>query len=153
MKMKTYLMAALAFMVLAAGTIWVRGVYAETDGTGQTIVDRLTETFNLNEDEVETVFEEARQERFEGRRQEMRAKMEQGLGEAVNDNVITEDQRQSILDKQEEMMVQREQLREDWKTWAEASGIDFDQLREYRIGHFGGEFGGRGFGGGGCRGW
>lgn len=151
---KKILIPVLVLSVLTAGGIfWAVNVNAETTNPQESVIDKLVERFNLNTDEVESVFTEIQQER----QQEMLNRFAERLNQAVEDAVITTEQKQALLVKQGEMMEKREQLRVEWQTWADESGIDFEKLREYGMGPcgmgFGGKFGGRGFGLGGFRGW
>lgn len=150
---------------LALGILIPTGVYlaseAKADDTdGRTsIIEKIATRFNLNQDEVQQVFDEHREERREARR----SMIEEKLNQAVTDGKITEAQKQLLLDKKEEMMNEhqgkmeefrnlsqeekREKMqehrgefqahREEFKTWAEENGIDLDELRGY--------FGGFGF--------
>lgn len=99
------------------------------------VIQKIAERFNLNESDVEAVFEEERQERFA----EMQALWIEKLDDLVNDGKITSDQKQAILDKHEEMhnkMIglqdltpeerkeKMQELREEIKAWADEQGID-----------------------------
>lgn len=154
MSIKKILISVLALSVLTAGGIfWSVNVNAETTSPQESVIDKLVERFNLDTDEVKSVFTEVKQES----QQEMLDRFAERLSQAVEDGVITEEQKQALLSKQGEMMEKREQLRAEWQTWADDSGIDFGKLREYGVGPcgmgLGGKFGGRGFGGRGFRGW
>jgi flagellar biosynthesis GTPase FlhF len=104
------------------------------------IVEDMVEKFNLNEEEVKTYFDEQRQEH----QQQMQQHKEERLNQAVEDGVISEEQKQALQDKWQEMwqerQSEREQQREEMEAWFEEQGIDQDALMQY------GGFGGRGFG-------
>jgi len=100
-------------------------------GTGWVFAERVLAT------EAVDVFDEACEERQQERQTQMEAK----LDEAVGDGVITAEQKQALLDKRAEMQQEREQKREETKTWREESGIDFEALAPYKSG-----YGGKGFG-------
>jgi hypothetical protein len=67
--------------------------------------------------------------------------MEERLSKAVEDGVVTNEQKQALLNKQQEMWEKQNQLNEEMRQWQEQSGIDFEKLAPYKVG-----FGGKGFG-------
>lgn len=141
--MKKILIVGLTLIGLA-GVGWVfahRALATEAATFNPSVVDKLVEKFGLNEDEVAGIFDEARRERQQQMQEQRRTEMEKRLDEAVNDGVITADQKQALLDKQTEMQEKHQQLREEWQQWWEQSGIDLDALAPYYFG-----CGGRGFG-------
>lgn len=130
---------------MLVGAFWAGKTTAQAIGSKQTLVDKLAERFNLNKDEVTGVFNELQEER----QQQRQADMESKLDEAVNDGVITAEQKQVLLDKYAEMQKIQEQLnqkRKEMQQWMENSGIDFEKLAPYRIGFGGPGFGRLGFG-------
>jgi len=133
-----FTVSALALVLVALGSIlWVGLKEVKAATAKQPVVDKLVERFNLNEDEVTGVFDELHQERM----QKMQANMEAGFNEAVEDGVITAEQKQALLDKKTEMQEKHQQLKEEMKIWMEDSGINFEALAPYKVG-----CGGRGFG-------
>jgi polyhydroxyalkanoate synthesis regulator phasin len=124
-------------------------VFAQVNNNSSSFIEKLAERFNLNVEEVEEFFEENRPE-FKG--SEMR------LDNLVEKGNITEEQKQSILDKQEEMRSAMEELKdlpieerhekmqalqEEMKQWAEDNGIDFPFMGGFiksSEGRFRGEF-------------
>lgn len=128
--------------LLAFGAYQVKTVKADENNTYPPMVQRLAERFNLNQDEVETVFDEERQ----GRQQEMKERREERLDQAVSDGVITEEQKTSIVNKWQEIENEREAHRQEMQAWFEEQGIDHDALMQY--GGFGPHGGGVGFRGG-----
>lgn len=129
--------------LVVAGILGVSAVRADENGTYPPMIESLVERFGLNEDEVKTFFDEQRQER----QRQMEQAREERLNQAVADGVITEEQKQALQGKWEEMRTKREQHREEMRQWMEDSGIDFEKLAGYGVG-----CGGRGFSKGG-RGW
>lgn len=117
--------------LLAVGMIGSRVAYAEEAGYSLPIVEKISETFGLNEDEVQAVFDAARDERKE-RRQMGR---EERLAQAVADGVITDEQRQALENKRQEMFDEREaeraQHREEMQEWLTNQGINEETLRQY----------------------
>lgn len=143
--------------VMAAGTIAVGAatVSARTvDESGYpSIVTKLAEEFNLNQDEVRAVFDEER----EAHHADMQQKMEDRLTEAVTAGELTEAQKQAILTKHEEMQTKHEAnfeairnmtqaerraameaKRTELQTWAESQGIDMKYLMMFGRGGHGG---------------
>ncbi len=111
---------------------------------GQTLVQRITERFGLNQTEVDQVVEEFRNERHD----EMEARFEQ----MINDSDLTDAQKQAVLAKHEEIQQKIEALRDqdldrdamkeemdaihdEMRAWAESEGID---LSEFRFGQMDG---------------
>lgn len=112
------------------------------------IIQKLVERFGLKESEVQAVFDEARQER----QQQMQARFEEHLNQAVKDGKISESQKQAILVKHNELAEERLQNKENWQnmtpeqrrqamqeqkqeleSWASQNGIDL----KYLFGGFG----------------
>ena len=140
--MKKFLIIPLLGLALVGSvTYGPLRVYAE-NGSGQypSIIQKLVERFGLNEEEVRAVFDEERAKR----RQQMRANFEDRLSQSVSEGKITEEQKQAILAKKEEMEAnhrnfsdlssedltpekRREEMeahREEMKTWAQENDID-----------------------------
>jgi hypothetical protein len=133
----------IALTMVGATLIGGTQVLAEARGTSDTLVQRIAERFNLNQSEVQAVFDEVQQERH----REMEAQYEARLNQAVADGKITEQQKQLILDKREELKRGHESMRESFenlskeearekfeaqhmelKAWAEEHDIDLSLL-------------------------
>lgn len=115
---------AIAILTLAgAATIGFRSVYA-TDSQGKypSIIQKLVERFGLNETDVQTVFDEVKQEK----QSLMQERFEERLNQAVGDGKLTEAQKQLVLDKHQEMVVNRQENKEDWHD------MTFEQIRIYK---------------------
>ena len=122
----------------------------KTPGSFPNIIQKLIDRFNLNPDEVSQVLQETREEQH----QQAQANFENNLNEAVQSGKITEDQKNLILTKHEQMRTAKENwenlspeerkeqgidMKEDLKTWAEENGIDMkDLFLGYNKGHRGG---------------
>jgi len=153
--MKKYLIIpVLGLALLGFVAYGTARAYAENESGGYPpIIQKLVERFGLNEEEVKTVFDEAREER----RVEMQTQFEDRLNEAIESGDITEAQKEAILAKREEMQANRGELKdlspeerqekmqthkEEMQAWAEANGIDLSQMRSLlgrgRRGGFGG---------------
>lgn len=139
--MKKYLVVLASLLILLGfvGYGTVKAYAEENEGGYPPLVQKLAERFNLNEEEVKTVFDEMRGER-EGLRRENR---EEGLNQAVANGVITEEQKQKLTDKWAEEMSQRQKHGEEMKVWFEEQGINPESLKQY--GCMGGRGSGRGF--------
>jgi hypothetical protein len=117
--------------VTGLGVLGVTSVKADEARPNSPIIETLIEKFNLDQDEVNTALDEVRQER-QGQMQQNR---EERLNQAVSDGVITEEQKELIQTKWQEMFSQREQERqahqEEMQAWFEENGIDHDALMGY----------------------
>ena len=129
--------AALALMAMLA--YGVGQVKADDQYKNHPLVQFIAERFDLDEEEVLSAMEDFQEQQHE----EMGVQFENRLTQAVLDGKITEDQREMILQKYEEMRVERESswaaLREmsleerrdeimarheELRSWAEENGID-----------------------------
>jgi len=110
------------------------------DGEYPPIVERIAERFGLDEGEVQVFFDEVRTERHEKKK----ARVEERLDQAVADGVITEAQKDALVAKKAELREEKEslrglepeerrdamqELRIEFKEWAEDSGIDLSEFR------------------------
>ncbi len=121
-------------------------VLADENFKYSVIVTKLAQKFNLKEVDVNEVFEQDRQEMWQNRQklQEIR------LGEAVTAGVITEEQKNKILERMNDWQANRtaesQEHREEMQKWMEENGIDHDKLSLY-MGFGGrGQFGPKGMG-------
>jgi hypothetical protein len=141
--MKKALLAAGAITTLSlAGVVGVNNVSAN-NGSNEVgisnLVSKIAEKFNLNEEEVQAVFNEER----EARQAEHQQKLEERLAQAVEDGNITEDQKSAILEKLAELHDEHESLkdlgpeerrdamkdkREELKQWANDNDIPLRYL-------------------------
>ncbi len=112
-KMILSLIAGLA-LFLIMGTACTNEISAdplEDNENGQlSLLERIAERFDLDIDEVTDFVEELMEERRAG----MEERFEERLDELVEDRKITNDQKEAILEKKEEMEAFREDL-EDMK--------------------------------------
>ena len=133
---KKILLPILGIAALVGTGIFATSVVKANDASPYPpIVQNLVERFGLNEKEVQTFFDEQREERQQLRWQNR----EEKLNRAVEDGVITAEQMEAFQAKHQEMETNRKQHREEMKTWFEQQGIDVEALREY--GGCGGDFG------------
>lgn len=133
------MLAAVAVIGLAVGG--AVAVNAQIfDGEYPPIVERIAERFGLDEGEVQIFFDEVRTERHE----EKKARVEERLDQAVADGVITEAQKDALVAKKAELREEKEslrglepeerreamqELRIEFKEWAEDSGINLSEFR------------------------
>lgn len=103
--------------------VGARPARAEAAAGYPSIIQKLAEKFNLNQDEVKSVFNEERSQRFANRQKAFA----DGLGKAVADGVITDSQRQTLLEKHQQMRANHE----DMRNWMQDTGIDFSKLHSY----------------------
>lgn len=151
MNRRNIIVPVLAVVTAGAVALGASQVSAQetTDGY-PSIVAKIAERFNLNQDDVKAVFDEEKTEMME----EMKARNEERLAEAVAAGEITEEQKQLILDKQAELHAKRQSERADMQslteeerkaamqakrdemdsrrteleTWAQENGIDMKYL-------------------------
>lgn len=132
MSKKAIIPSATLAALIIVGIIGSSAVQAQEFGRRSgSAAQKLAETFGLQEDEVEAVFEAVRDEHQE----QMRGEKGLRLDEAVTSGVITEEQKQAIVAKQNEMRQQAQnrmqEHREEMDSWFEENGIDHDALQEY----------------------
>jgi NADH dehydrogenase/NADH:ubiquinone oxidoreductase subunit G len=134
MRVKKLIVLILALIVLASAALAAQ-VKAQQKDHPDALIQKLVERFSLNQYEVEQVFNEARQEK----NQEMQARQEEKLGQLVSEGKLTEEQKQTIIAKKQELQqnrpdfdsmseeerrAQKQAHQEEIKAWAEENGID-----------------------------
>lgn len=155
MKRKVFfpiLAAAIIGSVLASSNF----VSAQESTSANSLVAAIASKFNLNQADVQAVFDEQREKHHE----EMEAKLEARLTQAVTEGKITEAQKQAILAKHEEMrnnrpdrsglqnmsseerQSQMEARRSEMKAWLSQNGLSQEVFQELMGGPHG--KGGRG---------
>jgi len=127
MKAKLLIPALGLSALIGVGVLGVNAAQAVNAESLPPILQGFIEQFNLNEEEVKTYFEEQRQEKLELRQQNK----EERLNKAIEDGVITEEQKQTLLDRFDEMKAHREEHKEEMKDLFEEQGIDVEALRKY----------------------
>lgn len=129
----------LGALILGIGAYSTGALAADTSpGRSTERSKALADKLGVDQSKVETAMEEIRSERQQQRKAEVSSK----LDDAVNDGVITAEQKQKIIDKQAENQKQMGQKRTEMEQWYKDNGIDFDRIHQY-IG-FGGNGQGRG---------
>jgi hypothetical protein len=130
---KTRITLAFAAIVLlgAVGYGATVAIAQEASDESHPFVQILAEKLGLNEDEVEEALDEIKADKYA----QMQESKEDMLQSAVDDGVITEEQRQAWLEKHEEMWTERkqekQQHKEEMDAWFEQEGINHEELMEY----------------------
>lgn len=147
------LAAAAMLGILGAAVVTAQAVSA--DGNYPPIIQKLVERFGLNIEEVREVFDEARAERRQNMQVRFEESFEERLNKAVEQGKLTQEQKEAILAKQEEMQERYEGLRElspeerrakmqetreEMQAWAEENGVDLRFMCGLRAGGFAGGF-------------
>ncbi|MBP7876114.1 hypothetical protein KA012_03930 [Candidatus Woesebacteria bacterium] len=102
---KQMLAATIGVLTVGALLAGTTSVFAQDTANGrQSLVQRVASRFSLSESDVQSVFNEDRQER----QQDMEAQLETRLNQAVTDGKLTDAQKQLILTKHQELQTQRE---------------------------------------------
>jgi hypothetical protein len=138
---KTALTAlTIATLFVAGGALLTGAAQADDTSPQTTMIQKLAERFNLNQDDVHAFFNEQREEH----RQEMEQRHEEHLAELVANGTITEAQKQALQAKHEEMQekkasfkdlspaerkAQMETFHAEMESWAQAQGIDLPTIR------------------------
>lgn len=142
--MKKQLIAALLSLAILglAGGQTVKADVQKSRVQYPAVVAKLAERFDLNKDEVKAVFDEVKSER----RQQMQARFEEKLNQAVENGRINEKQKQAILTKKKQMQGWRQNLealsqterreeierrRMEMKSWAEEQGLDLKGILSF----------------------
>lgn len=152
-KFLTYTLVAVA--IISFFGITAITVQADTNNRYSSIIQKLVDKFNLNSEEVQRVFDEARQEK----QQEMQSRFN---GSLIKGRIqeLTDEQKQALTAKKEEMkqkfeamkdltleerQIKMKEMQDETKAWAEENGINQNLMIP---GMGGGRFGkgfGRGF--------
>ena len=141
---KRIILPALALGILTTAGFWGANQALANGGEfHEGLVQRLTEKFGLNQTEVEEVMSEYRGEHRGQMQAERQSQREESLSQAVSDGKITQAQKDSYLAKMAELQANRPALadltpeehqankeshRAEMETWAEANGLDLDDL-------------------------
>lgn len=145
--MKKFLTAA-GLALLGLALLGTTAVFADSGpedmGEFPPVVGRLVEKFNLNRSEVEKELEDFRVQRQKDHHEEMEARFEDRLNEALEEGEITAAQKENILEKHEEIeekmqetrdlaweerREKRNEIREEMQTWIQNQDLDLDFLR------------------------
>jgi polyhydroxyalkanoate synthesis regulator phasin len=136
------MLAAGVVTTIAAASALGIGAASAQSSSGTSIVDRIATKFNLNRDEVQTVFDEQHTEMEANHEQEQSTRL-QAL---VDKGTITADQKTALEAKHTEMEAARDALKDqnltreemhtkmdaartEFETWAKDQGIDLATIR------------------------
>jgi polyhydroxyalkanoate synthesis regulator phasin len=148
------MLAAGVVTTIAAASVMGIGAASAQSSSGTSIVDRIATKFNLNRDEVQSVFDEKHDEMQANRAEKQSTKLQ----ELVDNGTLTADQKTALQAKQEEMHSAMESLRDqnlsreemrtkmedgrtEFEAWAKDQGIDLESIRPeggMGMGHRGG---------------
>lgn len=135
-------LASVAVVSAIAGATFVGANSASAATSGESIVSRIAERFGVSESEVQSVVDEYRSEQ----QAEREAAKDEHLSSLVEAGTLTEEQRaeleafhderhelkEELRDQdlsREEIREAMEGLRDEVEAWAEAEGIDLDELK------------------------
>lgn len=130
MKKKTLVTLLTLGVLISTGYFGANAILAEDSNSKNphsTLITKIAQKFNLNEDEVAAVFDAVRDEKMA----EMKQKHEESLSRAVSDGVITEEQKEALLSKMGDFKTKVKLNRRQMQTWFEEQGIDETKLRPY----------------------
>lgn len=128
---------AAAGLSLATVNIANAANYGYGNGNKDAMVDELSSKLNVPKDKVQSAMDEIHAER----QKQMQSERKANLDKAVTDGVITKDQENAIIAKQDEFHAQgKRQNREEMQKWMSDNGINETALHDYMGGA------GRGFG-------
>lgn len=132
MNRKKIITIAIALGVLmVTGVIGAGVVVAANSAKNPSIIQKLSERFNLNSADVQKVFTAARDERYQEMQQEMQTRLKEQLDEAVKEGKITEEQKGTILKKETQIQEKQKELMElqqELRDWADDNNIDLSVL-------------------------
>lgn len=111
--LKNSLVVAGAVSALGVSSLMgLQAVSAQSDQSGSSgLIEKIASKFNLNKDEVKTVFDQYR----EARHEEMEKERSERLQALVDDGTITAEQKAAIEAKHDEMEKERESNKDSFK--------------------------------------
>ncbi len=145
MNKKTLILTSAATVIIGSALLTTSIVNAQDSSGYSSIVQKLSEKFNLNKDDVQKVFDEERT----ARQAEMYAMFEDRLSSLVKDGKITDAQKKALLDKHAQIQEQLEQLKDlseqerkdevkkihdDFGVWLKDQGIDIKDIGFFGFG-------------------
>jgi site-specific recombinase XerC len=91
---------------------------------------KLAEKLGVEQSQVESAMQGIKTER----QTEIKAEQAENLKIAVDDGVITSEQKDALIAKQEEMRTKMRALQDEMQNWFKDQGIDQDALKGYQVG-------------------
>jgi len=138
---KKLVLAGLTIASISGAGLFTQNVFAQNTQDTTGLASKIAAQFNLNENEVKTVLEQYRVEK----QAEREAKFTEQLDKALADGQLTQEQKDKILAKRQELKAamdaakassdkaelkqKMKELRESSKAWAKDNGIDLRWLR------------------------
>jgi len=89
-----------------------------------TLIDRISEKFNLKKEDVQKVADDFRSEKQKTWEEQRKKNLDEKLSEAVKSGKITEAQKQAILKKMEELRNKKETNRVEMQNWLKQNGLE-----------------------------
>jgi len=137
-------MLPVAVLLISGAALFGTSAYAQgIQNREGTMHQELAQKLGIDENKVQTAFDEIRREH----QQEMQAQFTERLNQAVTDGRLTQDQKNLILQKHEELQTERQTEREqvqnmsreerrefmetrheEMQAWGEANGIDLQYV-------------------------
>jgi len=124
MDKKKLMIAIFSICFVAVSAFVATRAFASKTNNNQSYVQNLASKLGINENKVSTAMTEVRNE-------EQQTQLKKRIAQAVADGVISEDQKQKVIDKQNEINEKQKALNEEMQSWAEENNIDFDKLQQY----------------------
>lgn len=124
MDKKKLVIAIFSICFIAVSAFVATRAFATKTNNNQSYVQSLANKLDIEESKVNTAITEILDEK---RQSQLNSK----LSQAVTDGVITEDQKQKVIDKQNEISEKQKALNEEMQNWTKENNIDFDKLQQY----------------------
>lgn len=129
-KGKKYIFPAMIAVAAAiAGTLYATGAFASYGDGPDNMASNLASKLGIEESKVTEAMDSIHTERQAERKAEISA----NLDKAVSAGVLTEEQKDKLVAKQDEMQQKQEALRTEMDQWYSDNGIDRDKLEEYGV--------------------
>ena len=123
MDIKKVIIPVMAVAVITTGAFAINKAMA-SNSNAPSWSQSLASKLGVDESKVSTAMQEINTE-------ERQSRLSDSITKAVEAGVITEDQKQSVIDKQNELEDKQQALIDEMKTWAEQNGIDYEKLQQY----------------------
>ena len=128
---KKFVFPLIAVGILAvAGALWLGIGQAKADSNMPAMTEQLSEKLGVDQSKVESAMQEIRTEH----QAEEKAARDAKLDQAVEDGVLTEDQKTTLIQKRDQMREQMQQQRQEMQQWMKDQNIDADKLHQYQSG-------------------
>lgn len=122
--LKTKNIAIISGLLIIGGSLFLTTSAFAEDSNNQSLLERISEKFNLKKDDVQNVASDFRSEKLKSRQAKHRTRLEQRLEIAVKDGKLTETQKNAILQKMDEIQKRHEAERTELLNWAKQNGLE-----------------------------